>query len=390
MTDVIPGCHELLENRNRLLKGRKYGILCHQASVTKDLNPLVDLLIEDSLCRPTILFNPEHGLSGHAQDMENVYDSIYRGIPVRSLYGDDSSSLRPKSSDLSGLEAVVIDLADIGARYYTFAASACYMLEECAKTGIQVILCDRPNPLGGSFVEGPLLKPGFESFVGHLEIPVRHGMTLAELLHFASSCRASDADLLVLKAQNYNREMSFEQTGLIFVPPSPNMPSLTTAFVYPGACLLEATNLSEGRGTTRPFETFGAPFLDANQLAKELNGLNLPGVKFRPIQFSPSFHKFAGKSCGGCFWHVIDPQAYRPFLTGLAILKICREMAAGIFKWRKETYEFVDHIPAMDLLTGSSALRIMLEQDASLREMAESYAAEEKRFFEERKPFLIY
>jgi molybdopterin-guanine dinucleotide biosynthesis protein MobB len=350
-----------------MLAGLRVGLLSHPAGVTTRLEDSWRVLRKLPGVRLVRLFGPEHGIDGRAQDMVSVGDETHpeTGLPVRSLYGKSRESLAPSAADLSELDVLVCDLQDVGSRYYTFVWTICLALEACARAGKRVVVCDRPNPLGGAR-EGEPQREGFLSFVGLGPVPVRHGLTAGEIARLYAERNRLDVDLRVVPMAGWARSVGWP-ADLAWVPPSPNMPSADTAFVYPGACLVEATNLSEGRGTTRPFEQVGAPFLDAARLAERLNAAGLPGVFFRPVHFLPAFHKHAGKTCHGVFLHVTDRGAFRPYETGIRLLEAAREEAPGKFSWRREAYEFEDR-PAIDLLTGSPELRELVDGGGDLSE----------------------
>jgi uncharacterized protein YbbC (DUF1343 family) len=313
------------------------------------------------------LFGPEHGLTGEAQDLIPVAGTSTEAVRVHSLYGDIFKSLKPTNEMLAGLDVLVIDLIDIGSRYYTFQATMLYCLEACAKVKLPVIIVDRPNPLGTT-IEGPTIQPGFDSFVGPHPVATRHGCTMGELAQLYIRERDIAVSVTFVDA---------EPTPLPWiVPPSPNMPTLATAIVYPGACLIEGTNLSEGRGTTRPFEYLGHPEANGAAVAELLH--DLPSVQLLPVRFTPTFQKHAGRSCGGVF--VVPQDGFRPVRTGLALLWAFRKHLGSSFRWRTETYEFVSHLPAIDLLFGSARERTMLKAGTHWREIAEHWTAEEEGF----------
>ncbi len=312
------------------------------------------------------------------------------GLPVSSLYGSDPASLRPRPGDLEELDAIVCDLQDVGSRYYTFVYTISYVMEAAREAGIPAIVLDRPNPIGGIAVEGPVLDPALASFVGRYPIPVRHGMTPGELARLFNDAFGIGCDLRVVPMTLWRRSMPFEDTRLPWVAPSPNMPSPATARVYPGGCLVEGTNLSEGRGTTRPFELTGAPWLPARALAESLEREALPGVLFRATSFRPSFHKHAGTSCAGVQVHVGDRDAFRPFATYLVLLREARRLAPEAFDWRREPYEFERDRLAIDLLLGRPGLRSMIEDGASLAELEASWERELREFLGIREKFLLY
>jgi uncharacterized protein YbbC (DUF1343 family) len=396
---IQTGLDVLCAERLDLLRGRRVGVLCHPASVDGELVHAVDRLVAAGV-RPTRLFGPEHGVRGEAQDMIGVEHGkdARTGIAVTSLYGETFESLTPSAAELSEIDVLVIDLQDVGSRYYTYIWTMALAMQAAARAGVAVVVLDRPNPLGGVALEGGTVEPGCESFVGLGAVPVRHGMTAGEVARLVRAgmpwgasrfAKPLDCDLTVVAMRGWRRELAFDATGLPWVLPSPNMPTLDTAFVYPGGCLLEATNLSEGRGTTRPFEIVGAPFLDGYRLAARLESLALPGVRFRPLSFRPSFHKFAGRSCGGVQLHVTDRATFRPYRTGLALLSSARDEAPAEFRWRSEPYEFVADPPAIDLLTGSDAARRGIDAGASLDELVAGFAAFEDAFSERRGPHLL-
>jgi uncharacterized protein YbbC (DUF1343 family) len=396
---VATGLDVLLSDRLSLLRGRRVGVLCHPASVTAELAHIVDALAAAGV-RPERLFGPEHGVRGEAQDMVGVEDARdpRSGIPVVSLYGETFDSLTPTAGDLAGLDVLVVDLQDVGSRYYTYVWTMALALGAAARAGVAVVVTDRPNPLGGVALEGGTVTESCESFVGLGAVPVRHGLTIGEVARLVAAgmpwgpprfARPLDCDLTVVSMRGWRRDMTYVDTGVPWVMPSPNMPTPATAMVYPGQCLFEATNLSEGRGTTRPFEIVGAPFLDGYAWAAALAEDALPGVRFRPLSFFPTFHKFARQSCGGVQLHVIDRAAFRPYRTGLAMIATARKLAPEQFRWRAEPYEFVADPPAIDLLTGSGAVRRAIEQGASLTEIGATFAPFEREFAERRRPALI-
>ncbi len=339
-----------------------------------------------------ILFGPEHGFWGAAQDMEAVGSGEPGRLPVVSLYGATFDDLTPRPEHLAGLDVVVSDLPDVGSRYYTFVWTTALMMKACAARGIPVVVLDRPNPLGGEVVEGNLQEEPFLSFIGLYPVPVRHGMTPGEIATFVNREYALGCDLTVVPMR---RGRALPGRGALgddpaWVLPSPNMPTRETALVYPGACLVEGTNLSEGRGTTRPFEIVGAPWLDADRTADAANALGMPGVVFRPHVFKPTFQKQAGRLCGGVQAHVTDPESFRPFETYLRLVKALRDLDPGSFAWRTETYEYRDDVPAVDLLAGTATFRRLVDEGEDLDPWISGFRDDEARFAEQRRPHLLY
>jgi len=340
------------------------------------------------------LLGPEHGLDAAAQDMESVSDAsnprLSGPVPAYSLYGATFASLSPTPAMFHGAEWLVIDLQDVGARYYTYVWTAVLAAEVARAHGVRVLILDRPNPLGGvdEWVEGGRIEAGQESFVGLHDVAVRHGMTLGELARMALLERGS-GEPEVLTCAGWRREMLFDATGLPWVLPSPNMPTLDTALVYPGQCLLEGTNLSEGRGTTRPFEICGAPWLDGKQLAAAIAD-DAPGLGVRALGFKPMFQKFAGRRCGGVQLHVRDARAVRSLRTSWALLRAAWRLGDGAMKWRTEEYEFVADRPALDLLAGGAWLRAAIEGQVTIAEMLAREEEGRRAFLARRRGFLLY
>lgn len=361
---VRTGIERLVTDETARVQGRAVGLLAHPASVTRELWHAREVLAGAG-ARVRALFGPEHGVGGEAQDMEGVADG---DGPTRacSLYGAEYSSLSPRPEWLDGLDAVVIDLQDVGARYYTFVWTALLMARACAARGVEVLVCDRPNPLGGAVIEGSPQRPELRSFVGLEACPVRHGLTLGEVLAWRAR-EESLSNVTVVPMEGWTRAMRWADTGLPWVLPSPNMPTPDTATVYPGGCLIEGTNLSEGRGTTRPFEVFGAPWVDGVALASAMEAEAGVGMVARAMSFRPMFQKHAGVTCQGVQVHVTDPRAFAPYRAYLAALRACRRFDG--FQWRTEKYEFVDDVPAIDLLTGDGAVRSGLDAGATVDEL---------------------
>ncbi len=388
---IASGCDRLLGQAHRLA-GRRYGFLGHGASVTADLRPAHLALAASPAGPPAALFGPEHGYYGVEQDMVASAGGRdpWSGAPIVSLYGDSEGSLRPQPRAFAGLDLLVIDLQDVGVRYYTYAATAIWAAEVALAAGLEVWLLDRPNPLGGEVVEGNLPRPGFESFVGAFALPVRHGLTLGELLCLEAARRGWGDGWQVWEMQGWRRSMSWRDTGLPWVAPSPNMPTLTTALIYPGGCLVEATELSEGRGTTRPFQLVGAPGLDAPRLAAALAERAVPGVRFLPALWKPQFQKHAGAVCAGVEVQVTDARSFPATRCGVEMLAAIHRLFPDAFAWRQAPYEFVDDRPAIDLLTGGAELRQALSGGEEPAAWIESWADDTARFLDQRRPFLLY
>ena len=378
----------------KMFQGRRVGLLTHPAATTTGswIQSARHVFTVQTRCELVMLFGPEHGLSGEAQDLVPVpgsrdemaledtwlQDGYEYGYRVQSLYGDTFESLKPTPDMLAGLDVFVIDLVDVGSRYYTFQATMLYCLEACAAVGLPVVILDRPNPLGRS-VEGPTIRPGFTSFVGPHPICTRHGMTMGELARLYRAERKIDVDLTVVACAK-------RCVPAWRIPPSPNMPTRRTASVYPGMCLVEGTNLSEGRGTTRPFEYVGYPGVNAAMVADMLGPAFIDGFRFLPVTFRPTFQKHAGQSCNGVF--IVRTGKGRIVRTGLHLLWEFKRVMGDEFQWRTERYEFVDDIPAIDLLLGSDRERLALDAGVRADDITQEWWAEEDDFRERRRPYL--
>jgi uncharacterized protein YbbC (DUF1343 family) len=392
---VKTGLARVLSGEVTILDGKRLGLLVNPTSVDEHLRHVVDLLVGRPNTNVVCLFGPEHGVRGDAQDMVGVgeaKDSV-TGLPMHSLYGQSEASLHPQPEHLVGVDAIVYDIQDIGSRYYTYVWTLLHMMQACAKAGVQVIVLDRPNPIGGALVEGGAIQDGYRSFVGRASIPNRHGLTAGELARMVNETEQVGCDLQVVSLVDWRRPDDYEATRLPWVQPSPNMPWLDTAYVYPGMCLVEGTELSEGRGTTRPFEHVGAPFVsykEANALAEALRREELPGVRFRAVVFTPTFQKFAGRRCGGVQLHITDRAAFRPYLTGVAVLRAFRQMFPKELRWRTREYEFVSDKPAIDLLAGGPAVREGIDQGKSLADLAATWRPAEDDFRARRQKWLLY
>jgi uncharacterized protein YbbC (DUF1343 family) len=388
------GLDRLLAQADRFA-GRRYGVLAHGASITAAGVPIHLALAASPAGPPLALFGPEHGFYGIEQDMIAAAGGRdpWTGAPIVSLYGDSADTLRPSPAAFAGLDLLILDLQDVGSRYYTYAATGIWAAEAAMTAGCEVWVLDRPNPLGGVAVEGNLPRSGHESFVGAFRLPVRHGLTLGELFRLEARRRSwsgSLAHFAVWYLEDWRRSMTWEETGLPWVAPSPNMPTLATALVYPGGCLVEATELSEGRGTTRPFQLTGAPFVEPKRLADHLNGRGLPGVVFVPTWFRPQFQKHRGAVCGGVELLVTDRDAFRSYRTGVELLDALHRLWPAEFAWRAAPYEFVSEIAAIDLLTGGPECRQAIESGEGLEAWIATWEQDERAFRAERREILLY
>ncbi|HKV09638.1 MAG TPA: DUF1343 domain-containing protein [Thermoanaerobaculia bacterium] len=388
---VATGLDRLLADPS-VLAGRRYGVLAHGASISADCRLIHRALAASPAGPPRALFGPEHGYYGIEQDMvaaESGNDP-WTGAPIVSLYGDSENTLRPCPCAFAGLDLLIIDLQDVGSRYYTYAATAVWAAEAALAANCEVWVLDRPNPLGGAVVEGDLPRPGYESFVSAFILPVRHGLTLGELVLLEALRRGLRGGIRVWEMEGWRRGMTWDETGLPWIAPSPNMPTTDTAVVYPGGCLVEATELSEGRGTTRPFQLTGAPHLDPAALADRLAALSLPGVAFVPTYFRPQFQKHKGHVCGGVELVVTDRGAFRSYRAGVLLLDEIRKLSPGEFAWRHAPYEFVSDRPAIDLLTGGPECREAIESGEGLEDWIASWARDEEEFRRECEEILLY
>jgi uncharacterized protein YbbC (DUF1343 family) len=372
-----------------LRSARALGLVTHQAAVDRNFRHAAEALAEKYPGKLQALFGPQHGLWSTEQD--NMVETGHArhgrlGIPVHSLY---SETRKPSQQMLDGLDLLVIDLQDVGTRVYTYVWTLTYCLEACAQKGIPVLVLDRPNPLGGEVAEGQALEPQHQSFVGRAPLPMRHGLTLGELALWCNDVMGLGAELRVLPMQGWRRSMLWPDTGRAFVPPSPNLPRFEGTLVYPGQVLLEGTNLSEGRGTTTPFEQFGAPFVDPWRLATLANAHDLRGVTLRPIWFEPTFQKWQGKACGGLFLHCTDARAFRSYRTTLALLRAVRELWPTQFAWRQPPYEYETVQLPIDILAGSTAVRAFVDGERPLRDL-DALAAPPPDWWQRVRRFLLY
>ena len=388
MKRVRSGLEELL-GRPARLRGARVGLIANPTAVTPDFVHAALHLKALKGAKLQALFGPEHGVFANAQDLEEVGDLTdpRTGLRVFSLYGETRI---PTEKMLQGLDTLVFDVQDVGSRYYTFIYTMLHAMQACAAHGVRLVVLDRPNPIGGASVQGNILDPRFLSFVGMHPLAVRHGMTVGELaLMFADELDLS-LDLDVVPMKGWRRSMAFEETGLPWVLPSPNMPTVDTAFLYPGGCLIEGTNLSEGRGTTRPFHLVGAPWLDPWKLADDLTKADLPGLGFRPCYFTPTFQKHAGQLCGGVEVHITDRRKVDAFYAYLVIIEKARAQNKAKFAWRKPPYEYEFIKPPIDILCGTSDVREAIEAGRPVRRFKEQFESEAKAFEVVRRPYLMY
>lgn len=383
---VKTGLEILLAEQLNLLRGRRVGLITNPTGVTRDLRSNADALRAAGV-NLVALFGPEHGFSASAADATPVDSGrdARTGLPVYSLYG---AIRQPTPEMLAHLDAVVFDLQDVGARFYTYTATLGLTLKACAENRALLIVLDRPNPINGNIVEGAVLDPALQSFIGHGPLPIRYGMTLGELARFYDRELNIGAELRVIELRGWQRGMWYDETGLTWVPPSPGIPHFATTITYPGMCFVEGTNLSEGRGTALPFAIVGAPFLDGYALAEALNARKLGGVRFRPIAFTPSASKHAGVECYGVQVHVTDRAAFQPVTVGLHVVAACRALAPDRFEFLLTSWE--GQSPHFDLLTGDARVRAGLLAKQSVEAMTRAWANDLARFEETRKKYLLY
>ncbi len=379
------------KNWPKKLKGARIGLLVHPASVNKRLEHAVDCFLHTRKFELKAIFGPQHGIRGETQDNMIEWEGFSdkkTGLSIYSLY---SHTRKPEPLMLKDIDVMAIDMQDIGSRYYTFIWTMELCMQACIETGKSVVILDRPNPLGGAHTEGPVLDMAYASFVGQRPLPVRHGMTIGEIGNYLQNGFYQSLDCHIIPMKGWGRRMWFDETGLPWVIPSPNIPTLDTAIVYPGMCLLEGTNMSEGRGTTRPFEIFGAPFFDPDMLVKELVVLKLPGVVFRPMYFQPTFQKHAGCLCGRAQIHVTSRKMFKSFKTGVGIIKAIRKLYPDHFEWKHPPYEYETEKMPVDILAGTNRLRKDIEDGKSLEHMEEWWKEQCQEFNRKaRRKYLMY
>lgn len=393
---ITAGLDNLLENHLDILHGKKIGIITNPSGVTHDLALNVDALIHSGI-NVTAVYAPEHGFRAAAKEGEKVdsYTDPKTGIPVYSLYG---KTHKPTPEMLFNIDVLIYDLQDGGARFYTFISTLLEAAEACQENKKILMVLDRPNPINGNTVEGNTLDMNFKSFVGTSPITIRYGLTLGELVRFyndhfklgmVEQIVENDnlnpkADLLIVPMKNWSRKMWYDQTGLQWVPPSPNFATPDTAIVFPGCCFIEGINVSEGRGTVRPFEWLGAPFIDADDLADKLNNLNLSGIRFRPTFFVPKYSKHTDKMCNGVQVHVLNREDFHPTEIGLHLLKTIHDLYPKDFQWIKFTDYFIDH------LLGTDKVRLAIDSGDSLKPIFDSWRKDSAAFSQHRKKYFLY
>jgi uncharacterized protein YbbC (DUF1343 family) len=377
---VIPGIEVLFSEQLQLIRGKRVGLITNHSGVDRKLRHDIDLLASAPEVKLTALFSPEHGVRGAAQDGEKVRSAIdaKTGVPIHSLYGE---TRRPTPEILKDVDVLVYDIQDIGTRFYTYISTLGECMQAAAERKIPFVVLDRPDPLGGNSLEGPLLDPTFRSFVGAYAIPIRYGLTPGELAGWIKSNLKLDLELSIVKMKHWTRGQWYEETNLIWIPPSPNIPTIASAMVYPGMCLIEGTNLSEGRGTTTPFEIVGAPWLDGIKLAERLNAVGPPGALFRPVAFTPALSKFSGEACQGVQLHVVDRKSFRPLATALVIIEDIRRNYPGQFQFKSAHF---------DRLAGTDLVRKAMERDEAVTSIVATWQKDLKEFETARKKFFLY
>jgi len=387
---VILGLEKLLEEPPASLKNARVGLICNQASVDHGFQHAADILYARPEINLRALFGPQHGIRGDVQDnMIETEHTIDRdtGLPIHSLY---SETREPTEAMLADVDVLIFDMQDVGCRIYTFAYTMANCMMAARKFGKKVIVCDRPNPINGKQVEGNVLEPEQASFVGFYALPTRHGMTLGELALMFNDQFGIGCELEIVKMEGWRRDYWFDQTDAPWVFPSPNIPTLDSATVFPGAVHFEGTQISEGRGTTRPFELIGAPYIDPTEYAQALNKLKFPGVFFRSCIFRPTFQKHGGVSCGGVQTHVLDREAFEPVVTGIAMVKTAYDLYGSEFRWKEPPYEYVYDRNPFDVIAGTSSIREGIERGDSLDEIRSSWPERFDEFTRARKQYLLY
>ncbi len=384
------GLEKILNEQNNLLRNLRIGLICNQSSVNHQFQHAADLFFENDNLNLVSLFGPQHGIRGDVQDnMVETSHAIDRltKLPIYSLY---SETRQPTEEMLLSMDALVFDLQDVGCRVYTFIYTMANAMRACAKFGKKIFVLDRPNPIGGLLAEGNFLEKGHESFVGQFPLPMRHGLTVGELAKLFNTEFHINCDLEVITMNNWERQDFYDETDAPWVMPSPNMPTVDTTVVFPSTVYFEGTKVSEGRGTTRPFEIVGAPYIDSNEYADELSALELPGVIFRPINFLPTFQKYSNQSCGGVFLHITERNLFEPVITGLAMVKVMYELYPEDFEWKDTPYEYEFDRNPFDVIAGTTKIREMIEEGKSIAEIKLSWKNDVEDFNELRKKYFLY
>jgi uncharacterized protein YbbC (DUF1343 family) len=386
----VLGLEKLLSEAGERLQGARVGLICNQSSVDHEFRHAADLFHEHAELELTALFGPQHGIRGDVQD--NMVETAHgmdrqTGLPVYSLY---SETREPTDEMLGRVDALVFDMQDVGCRIYTFVYTLANCMRAAGRLGKRVVVCDRPNPINGVEVAGAVLEPEFASFVGQFPIATRHGMTVCELARLFNEHFGIGCELEIVTMDGWSRELWLDETDAPWVMPSPNMPTLDSATVFPGTVHVEGTQLSEGRGTTRPFELVGAPYIEPEEYARQLNRLNFPGVSFRACGFQPTFQKHAQVTCGGVQIHVTDRRVFEPVIVGVATIKVAHEMYADQFRWKEPPYEYVYDKNPFDVIAGTDKLRQAIERGDNVESIAKSWAAGLEKFKELREQFLLY
>lgn len=384
------GIEELLSKHLDLLRGARVGLICNQASVDHDLRHSADLCRAQESFALKTLFGPQHGIRGDVQD--NMIETPHTldaetGLPVFSLY---SETREPTEEMLKDVDVLVFDMQDVGCRIYTFVYTLANCMRAAQKYGKRVVVCDRPNPIGGEQVAGNVLEPEYASFVGQFPIPTRHGMTVCELAQLFREQWSINCELDLVSMEGWTRELWFDETDAQWVLPSPNIPTLDSATVFPGTVHLEGTQMSEGRGTTRPFELIGAPYIDSAEYGRELNAYNFAGVHFRACSFQPTFQKHAGQTCGGVQIHVTERKEFEPVTAGVAAVKVAHDLYPEQFLWKEPPYEYVYDQKPFDVIAGTAGLRESLERGDSVEVIRDSWQEKLAAFMVERSKYLRY
>ena len=384
------GVEILLNEKIDLIRGQRIGLVCNQASITPDFAHVADIFAANKDFDLTTLFGPQHGIRGDVQDnmIETEHSTDKKtGKPIYSLY---SETREPTAAMLENVEVIVFDMQDVGCRIYTFIYTMANCMRAAKQFGKKVVVCDRPNPINGIQVEGNITQPGFESFVGQYPLPTRHGMTVGELARLFNEEFGIGCELEVVKMEGWERSMWFEQTNLPWVLPSPNIPTVDTCVVFPATVHVEGTEISEGRGTTKPFELFGAPYIDADKYTEELNKHNFPGIAFRAANFRPTFQKWANQTCGGVQMHITDRTAFSPVIVGIAMVKTAYDLYTDKFQWKQSAYEYVFDKNPFDVVCGTDKIRKQIEAGESISAIENSWADGSAQFADQRKNYLLY